>query len=84
VHIPNGGVIWKVLLLQYDRLQTAERLPMHLLQDKGTFLKRPSEANLLLKIKEGLASLFDARAIFYRNEKHINHFKVGIAYQCRK
>lgn len=49
-----------------------------------TYLNVSGEANVLLKIKEGWASLFDARAIFYRHEKHFDHFKIGIAIPVQK
>ncbi len=44
-----------------------------------TFLNVRGEAVLLEKIKEGWASLFDARALFYRHEQHFDNIKVGIA-----
>lgn len=64
---------------------TAEDLPdASFAGQQETFLNVQGEANLLLKIKEAWASLFDARAIFYRHDKHINHFKVGIALPVQK
>ncbi|HSW96442.1 MAG TPA: phosphoenolpyruvate synthase [Candidatus Saccharimonadales bacterium] len=64
---------------------TAEDLPdASFAGQQETFLNVQGEANLLLKIKEAWASLFDARAIFYRNDKHINHFKVGIALPVQR
>ncbi|MCL5746996.1 MAG: phosphoenolpyruvate synthase [Patescibacteria group bacterium] len=44
-----------------------------------TYLNVKGEAVLLEKIKEGWASLFDARALFYRHQQHFDHLKVGIA-----
>src|ERR1035437_10229405 len=44
-----------------------------------TYLNVRGEAVLLEKIKEGWASLFNARALFYRHEQHFDHLKVGIA-----
>ena len=49
-----------------------------------TFLNVKGEAVLLEKIKEGWASLFDARALFYRHEQHFDHLKVGIALVVQK
>lgn len=42
------------------------------------------EANLLLAIKEVWASLFHARAIFYRHEKGLDHLQVKIAVVVQK
>ncbi len=44
-----------------------------------TFLNVKGEAVLLEKIKEGWASLFNARALFYRHEQHFDNLKIGIA-----
>ena len=49
-----------------------------------TFLNVKGDAVLLEKIKEGWASLFDARAIFYRHQQHFDHIKVGIALVVQK
>jgi pyruvate,water dikinase len=64
---------------------TAEDLPdASFAGQQETYLNVQGEANVLLKVKEAWASLFDARAIFYRNEKHFDHFKVGIAIPVQK
>ena len=49
-----------------------------------TYLNVQGEAVLLEKIKEGYASLFDARALFYRHQQHYDHMKVGIALVVQK
>jgi len=49
-----------------------------------TYLNVKGDAVLLEKIKEGWASLFDARAIFYRNQAHFDHRKIGIALVIEK
>jgi len=49
-----------------------------------TFLNVKGDAVLLEKIKEGWASLFDARAIFYRHQQHFDHILVGIALVVQK
>jgi len=49
-----------------------------------TFLNVKGDAVLLEKIKEGWASLFDARAIFYRHQQHFDHVLVGIALVVEK
>lgn len=64
---------------------TAEDLPTaSFAGQQETFLNVKGEANLLIKIKQAWASLFEARAIFYRQEKHFDHFKVGLAAVIQK
>jgi len=59
---------------------TAEDLPTaSFAGQQKTFLNIKGEANVLKKVQECWASLFEARAIFYREEKGFNHFKVGLA-----
>lgn len=59
---------------------TAEDLPTaSFAGQQATFLNVRGEANVLKKIQECWASLFEARAIFYREEKGFDHFKVGLA-----
>ncbi|MBP6913731.1 MAG: phosphoenolpyruvate synthase [Candidatus Levybacteria bacterium] len=49
-----------------------------------TFLNVSGEALLMDKIREGWASLFSARAMFYRHDVHLDHFKTGIALAVQK
>ena len=64
---------------------TAEDLPTaSFAGQQETFLNVQGEANLLLKIKAGWASLFEPRAIFYRHEQKFDHFRVGIAIVVEK
>ena len=64
---------------------TAEDLPTaSFAGQQETYLNVKGEANLLEKVKEGWASLFDARAIFYRNDRNFDHFKIGIALPVQK
>lgn len=59
---------------------TAEDLPdASFAGQQETFLNISGEANIMQKIKEAWASLFEARAIFYRHEKQFSHFKIGTA-----
>ncbi|HUD19093.1 MAG TPA: phosphoenolpyruvate synthase [Patescibacteria group bacterium] len=51
---------------------------------QATFLNVSGEANLIEKVKEAWASLFTARAIFYRQTNKFDHFKVGIAVPVQK
>ncbi|MFH1833133.1 MAG: phosphoenolpyruvate synthase [Candidatus Levyibacteriota bacterium] len=64
---------------------TAEDLPTaSFAGQQETFLNVKGEANLLLKIKDAWASLFESRAIFYRHENKFDHLKVGIAIPVQK
>lgn len=64
---------------------TAEDLPSaSFAGQQSTFLNVKGEANVIEKIKEAWASLFTARAIFYRATNHFDHFKVGIAVPVQK
>ncbi|MFZ5845302.1 MAG: phosphoenolpyruvate synthase [Patescibacteria group bacterium] len=64
---------------------TAEDLPSaSFAGQQSTFLNIRGEANLIEKIKEAWASLFTARAIFYRQTHHFDHFKVKIAVPVQK
>ncbi len=64
---------------------TAEDLPgASFAGQQATFLNVRGEANLIEKVKEAWASLFTARAIFYRATNKFDHFKVGIAIPVQK
>ncbi len=64
---------------------TAEDLPnASFAGQQETFLNVQGEANLIIKVKEVWASLFDQRAIFYRYEQHFDHFNVAIAVPVQK
>ncbi len=64
---------------------TAEDLPdASFAGQQETFLNVKGEANLVNKIRQSWASLFTPRAIFYRQEKKFDHFKVGIAVVVQK
>ena len=49
-----------------------------------TFLNVYGESNLIEKIKDAWASLFTARAIFYRATNKFDHFKVAIAIPVQR
>jgi pyruvate, water dikinase len=64
---------------------TAEDLPeASFAGQQSTFLNVQGEALLIEKIREAWASLFTARAIFYRTTNKFDHFKVGIAIPVQK
>lgn len=59
---------------------TAEDLPdASFAGQQETYLNVLGENNLLQKIKECYASLFTERAIYYRQTKGFDHFKVGLS-----
>ncbi|MCL5090826.1 MAG: phosphoenolpyruvate synthase [Patescibacteria group bacterium] len=64
---------------------TAEDLPdASFAGQQRTFLNVKGETNVLEAVQECWASLFEPRAIFYREEKGFNHFKVGLAIPVQK
>ena len=59
---------------------TAEDLPdASFAGQQETFLNRVGYKEVTVAVQKCWASLFEARAIFYRQEKKFDHFKVGIA-----
>lgn len=79
-----GGVLSDALVAVRSSA-TAEDLPTaSFAGQQDTFLNVKGEANLIEKIKEAWASLFNPRAIFYRHEQKFDHFKVGIAIPVQK
>lgn len=59
---------------------TAEDLPdASFAGQQATFLNIEGEANLIEAVREAWASLFEPRAIFYRQTKGFDHFKVSLA-----
>ena len=49
-----------------------------------TYLNVKGEANVIAKIKEGWASLFEPRAIFYRHENKLDQVRSGISLVVQK
>lgn len=80
----SGGSM-KSALVAVRSSATAEDLPgASFAGQQSTFLNVKGEANVIEKIKEAWASLFTARAIFYRATHKFDHFKVGIAVPVQK
>ena len=64
---------------------TAEDLPeASFAGQQRTFLNVEGEEEVLTAVQECWASLFEARAIFYRVQQGFDHFKVGIAVPIQK
>ncbi|MBI5619387.1 phosphoenolpyruvate synthase [Candidatus Gottesmanbacteria bacterium] len=80
-----GGKILKHALVAVRSSATAEDLPgASFAGQQSTYLNVQGEANLIEKVKEAWASLFTARAIFYRQTNHFDHFRVGIAVPVQR
>jgi pyruvate, water dikinase len=76
---------FKKALVAVRSSATAEDLPgASFAGQQATFLNIKGEANLLESVKECWASLFTARAIFYREENKISHNKVKISVIVQK
>lgn len=81
--LPDG--ILKHPLVAVRSSATAEDLPnASFAGQQSTFLNVYGESNLIEKVKEAWASLFTARAIFYRATNKFDHFQVSIAIPVQK
>lgn len=75
----------KEVLVAVRSSATAEDLPTaSFAGQQSTFLNVLGETNVLKKVHECWASLFEARAIFYREENDFEHLKVGLAVPVQK
>ena len=64
---------------------TAEDLPeASFAGQQRTFLNVQGEDNVVAAVHECWASLFEPRAIFYRQQQGFDHFKVGLAVPVQK
>lgn len=64
---------------------TAEDLPTaSFAGQQETYLNVKGEANVVQRVRDCWASLFEPRAIFYREENKFDHFKVGMAVIVQK
>ncbi|MBI4097835.1 MAG: phosphoenolpyruvate synthase [Candidatus Levybacteria bacterium] len=79
-----GGILNEPLVAVRSSA-TAEDLPnASFAGQQETYLNVKGESNLIIKIKQCWASLFEERAIFYRHENNYDHFRVGIAVPVQK
>lgn len=79
------GGIFKNPLVAVRSSATAEDLPdASFAGQQRTFLNIEGETHLIEAVRECWASLFEPRAIFYREEKKFDHFKVGLAIPVQK
>jgi pyruvate,water dikinase len=64
---------------------TAEDLPeASFAGQQRTFLNVQGEKEVVRAVQDCWASLFEARAVFYREQQHYDHFKVGIAVPVQR
>lgn len=90
--VPNE--IIKAIISQYENLKKGERHPLVAVRSsataedlpeasfagqQATFLNVQGEAELMQAVRKAWASLFEPRAIFYRETKGFDHFKVALA-----
>ena len=74
-----GGLL-KQSLVAIRSSATAEDLPTaSFAGQQETFLNVKGETNVVKRVQDCWASLFTPRAIFYREENHFDHLKVGLA-----
>jgi pyruvate,water dikinase len=79
------GGVFKNALVAVRSSATTEDLPTaSFAGQQETYLNVHGEANLLLKIREAWASLFEPRAMFCRHEQNFDHFRIGIAVIVQK
>lgn len=79
------GGLFKNPLVAIRSSATAEDLPTaSFAGQQSSFLNVSGEYEVVEKVKECWASLFEARAIFYREEHNFDHFKIGIAVPVQK
>ena len=64
---------------------TAEDLPgASFAGQQESYLNVSGDANVIMRVRDAWASLFGERAIFYREQKKFDHFKVGIAVPVQR
>ncbi len=79
------GLVEKDPLVAVRSSATAEDLPSaSFAGQQATLLNIRGEASVVSAVREAWASLFEARAIFYREENKFDHFKVLIAVPVQK
>jgi pyruvate,water dikinase len=74
------GKVLRHALVAVRSSATAEDLPdASFAGQQATFLNVAGEASVVQAVKDCWASLFEPRAIFYRQDKGFDHLKVGMA-----
>lgn len=84
-HYEAMGKTFRDALVAVRSSATAEDLPgASFAGQQATFLNIKGEASVVHHVRSCWASLFTARAIFYRTENKFDHFKVSIAVPVQK
>ena len=84
-HYEELGNRFKDALVAVRSSATAEDLPTaSFAGQQATFLNIHGDASVIFHVRKCWASLFTARAIFYRVEQKFDHFKVGVAVPVQK
>jgi len=93
---PVPKVVEQAVFAAYDRLgkdpwvavrssATAEDLPeASFAGQQETYLNIKGDASLLVHVRKAWASLFEPRAIYYRQTKGFDHFKVALAIPVQR
>ncbi len=79
-----GGILQQPLVAVRSSGTAEDLSTASLAGQQETFLNISGEANLVLTVKQAWASLFDPKAIFYRQEHHVDHFRIGTAVVIQK
>ncbi len=84
-HYEQMGKLFRSPLVAVRSSATAEDLPTaSFAGQQATFLNIKGEASVVYHVRKCWASLFTARAIFYRVENKFDHFQVAIAVPVQK
>ncbi len=79
-----GGVVKNPVVVIRSSV-TSDNLPSPIFAGQSeTFINITGESTVLMKVKDAWASLFEPRAIYYRQEKRFDHFRVGLAVIVQK
>lgn len=79
----NGSLSEKAVILQTSVVVEHE-MSLELTGFSDSEVRTLGDANMLLKIKELWSSFFEAKAIYYRQQKKISHFTTGMAIIVQK
>ncbi|MFH1840719.1 MAG: phosphoenolpyruvate synthase [Candidatus Shapirobacteria bacterium] len=78
-YLKIGGLFKPALVAVRSSATAEDSLEASFAGQQVTFLNVRGEANLIKRVRDCWASLFEPRAIFYRQEKDFDHLKAGIA-----
>lgn len=79
-----GGVLKEALVAVRSSATAEDLADASFAGQQETYLNVKGDSVLLEKIKEGWASLFEARAIYYRHHQKYDKIKIGIALVVEK